>query len=159
MSPILRRSKRLAPRARGRSRRLHRNRRAEAIAGEVFAQVDKLLTDADELRTQAVEHLQAGERADALRKLGTCFTSWTHTQSSLQQVARRLRIDLEQMTLSDGASLQSWLEAFSAQLTGIRTALELRDYSQLADILAYEAHDASAGVSREAIGEISKTLR
>ena len=49
-------------------------------------------------------------------------------------------------------SLQSWLETFGAQLGGIRPR-STRDYSQLADVLAYEAHDAGQRW-REAIDAI-----
>jgi hypothetical protein len=127
------------------------------IAGEVFDQVESLLTDADELRTQAVDHLQAGEHADALKKLGICFTTWNHTQESIEKVARLLKIDLDRIVLNQG-TLQAFLTTFTTQLGDIRTALESRDYSHLGDILAYEAHDAG-DKWRQAIGAMRATLR
>lgn len=128
------------------------------IAGEVFASVRVSLQEAEPLREQAVEHLQAGEHAEALKKLGVCFTTWVHTQTSVEKVARLLRIDLDAVRLHGDVSLHTWLDTFGAQLAEIRTALESRDYSQLADILAYEAHDAGTRW-REAIDEIAKTLK
>ena len=128
------------------------------IAGEVFDSVQSLLVEADQLRAQAVEHLQIGEHTDALKKLGSCFTTWTHTQASVEKVARLLRVDLERIQLGDGVSLQAWLGQFTAQLTDIRSSLEARDYSQLADVLAYESHDAGQRW-QEAIDAIRATLR
>ena len=126
------------------------------IAGEVFDQVESLLVDAEALRLQAVDHLQAGEHADALKKLGTCFTTWNHTQESIEKVARLLRINLDRITL-DAGTLQAWLNTFAGQLGEIRNALESRDYSHLGDILAYEANDAGDRW-RQAIGAMRKTL-
>ena len=129
----------------------------QRIASDVFDQVESLLTDADELRTQAVDHLQAGEHADALKKLGTCFTTWNHTQESIEKIARLLKIDLDRIVLDQG-TLQVFLATFTTQLNDIRTALESRDYSHLGDILAYEAHDAG-DKWRQAIGAMRATLR
>lgn len=127
------------------------------IAAEVFDSVQILLIEADQLRAQAVEHLQAGEHADALKKLANCFTTWTHTQASVEKVARLLRVDLERVQLSNGRSLRAWLNTFTGQLGEIRSALEARDYSQLADVLAYEAHDAGTRW-QEAVDAIRATL-
>ena len=128
----------------------------QRIATEVFDQVQSLLADADTLRSEAVDHLQAGEHADALKKLGTCFTTWNHTQESIEKIARLLNIDLDRITLDD-RTLQSWLADFAAQLGDIRGALEARDYSHLGDILAYEAHNAG-DKWRQAIGAMRETL-
>lgn len=112
------------------------------IADDVFNQVESLLADSESLREQAVSHLQAGEHAEALKKLGTCFVTWNHTQESVQKVSRLLNIDLQTVRLED-QTLQQWLQAFAQQLTDIRAALESRDYVMLSDILAYEAHETS----------------
>jgi hypothetical protein len=126
------------------------------IAADVFDSVESLLDDAETLRAQAVTHLQAGEHADALKKLGTCFTTWNNTQDSIEKVSRLLGIDLERIELTD-SPLQAWLEQFAQQLTDIRSALEARDYVALSDILAYEAHDTS-GRWREAIVAIRHAI-
>ncbi len=126
------------------------------IAADVFDSVESLLTDAEMLREQAVSHLQAGEHADALKKLGSCFTTWNHTQESVEKIARLLSVDLEAIELDDG-TLQTWLGQFSVQLTDIRSALESRDYVALSDILAYEAHNTS-GRWRQAIDAIRATI-
>ena len=128
----------------------------QRIAGEVFDQVESLLVDAEGLRLQAVDHLQAGQHADALKKLGTCFTTWNHAQESVEKVARLLRIDLDRVSLDEG-TLQTWLATFAGQLGEIRNALESRDYSHLGDILAYEANDAGDRW-RQAIEAMRKTL-
>lgn len=129
----------------------------QRIAAEVFDQVEILLTDADTLRTEAVDHLQAGEHADALRKLGTCFTTWNNAQESVEKIARLLRVDLERISV-DGGTLNTWLQTFATQLTDIRGALEARDYSHLGDILAYEAQDTGARW-RQAIGAMREVIK
>lgn len=127
------------------------------IANDVFEQVQGLLGDAETLRSEAVTHLQAGEHADALKKLGTCFNTWSHTQDSVEKISRLLKIDLAKITLDEG-TLHEWLAAFTRQLTDIRSALEARDYITLGDILAYEAQDASDRW-RQAIDAIRGAIR
>ncbi|RYG79414.1 hypothetical protein EON77_09170, partial [bacterium] len=104
------------------------------IAAEVFDQVELLLIDAGPLREQVIAHLHAGEHAEALKKLGGCFTSWTHAQQSIEKIAKLLRVDLGRITLDNGQTLATWLGTFAGQLGEIRGALENRDYSLLADL-------------------------
>lgn len=127
------------------------------IASDVFEQVQSLLADAESLRAQAVTHLQSGEHTDALKKLGTCFTTWNHTQESVEKIARLLSVDLAKIQI-DQESLQGWLRSFAQQLTDIRSALEARDYVTLSDILAYEAHD-TCGRWQQAIEAIRGTIK
>lgn len=127
------------------------------IADDVFDQVESLLADSESLREQAVSHLQSGEHAEALKKLGTCFVTWNHTQESIQKVSRLLNIDLQGVQL-ESQSLRQWLEGFARQLTDIRAALESRDYVSLSDILAYEAHD-TADRWRDALDAMRASIR
>ena len=122
------------------------------IAADVFGQVGHLLDESEELRAAAVEHLAAGDHCEALKKLGGCFTAWTQAQTSVEQVAKLLRIDLDRIEL-DGTSLSAWLKLFAGQLAEIRAALENRDYPLLGDLLAYETADANGrwGQAIEAI--------
>lgn len=129
----------------------------QRIAAEVFDQVELLLVDAGPLREQVIGHLHAGEHAEALKKLGGCFTSWTHAQQSIEKVARLLRVDLNRITLDNGTTLAAWLGTFAGQLGEIRGALENRDYSLLADLLEHETPE-TANNWRSAIAAIRKTL-
>lgn len=127
------------------------------IADEVFHQVERLLEDAEPLREQTIEHLQAGEYAEALKKLGGCFTSWTHAQQSIEKVSKLLRIDLARITAGD-QTLAAWLKTFAGQLQEIRGALEERDYNLLADLLRHETNETSARW-RDAIAAIRAATR
>jgi hypothetical protein len=129
----------------------------QRIAADVFDQVDCLLVDAETAREQVVARLQAGEHAEALKKLGGCFTSWTQAQAAIEQVARLLRIDLGRIDMNDG-TLAEWLGRFAGQLGEIRGALENRDYPLLADLLQYEAHE-TGGRWRDAIAAMRSTLK
>lgn len=128
----------------------------QQIANEVFDSVETLLDDAEALREQVVGHLQTGEHADALKKLGSCFTTWSHTLQSVEKVAKLLRVNLEEIHLDKG-SLGKWLIEFSGQLGEIRSALESRDYVALSDILSYEVHDASDRW-RQSLNAIRKSI-
>ena len=128
----------------------------QRIAGEVFDQLDASLAEADALRGPIVESIRAGDACGAMKKLGVCFTSWSHAQTSIEQVARLLRIDLDRIAVGD-ATLAAWLQTFAGQLNEIRGALENRDYALLADLLTYETHDANDRW-RAAIGAIRATL-
>jgi len=127
------------------------------IAAEVFDAAERLLSDAEQLRTAAVDHLAAGQHAEALKKLGACFTDWNTIRESVEKVARLLRIDLGRVRVAEGLSLRDWLGAFAGQLADIRAALEHRDYVHLADVLTYEAH-GTADHWRAAIGEIRRVI-
>lgn len=129
----------------------------QRIAAEVFDQVERLLIDAGPLREQAIAHLHAGEHAEALKKLGGCFTSWTHAQQSIEKIAKLLRVDLERIALADGTTLGAWLATFATQLGEIRGALENRDYSLLADLLEHETLE-TASRWQSAIDAIRATL-
>ena len=128
----------------------------QRIAAEVFEQVERSLDEADALREPIVESIRAGDPVTAMKKLGTCFTTWGHAQSSIEQVAKLLRIDLDRIDV-DQTTLAAWLATFAGQLNEIRGALENRDYPLLADLLTYETQDAN-DQWRAAIDAIRKTL-
>lgn len=130
----------------------------QRIAGEVFDQVELLLIDAGPLREQVIAHLHDGDHAEALKKLGGCFTSWTHAQQSIEKIAKLLRVDLDRIALDNGTTLSAWLTTFAGQLGEIRGALENRDYNLLAELLEYETLE-TADNWRSAIAAIRATLK
>jgi len=113
----------------------------DVIAKQVLEQLDQIVDLADQFRTQAAQHLVSGGYGEALKKLGVCFGHWSTTQESIGKVARLLRIDLEQIMLSE-QSLDTFLKQFAQQLNDVKTAIESRDYVQLSDTLNYEMNHA-----------------
>lgn len=107
------------------------------MALDVLAEVELQLTQADPLRSEAVELLHQGQSPKAMEKLSGCFGAWQTAQESVLKVARLLRIDLNCVQTSVGP-LGAMLEAFAGQLRQIKTALENRDFVTLSDILTYE---------------------
>jgi hypothetical protein len=108
------------------------------IVADVVRDVGLLLDEAETSRVAAIDLLQKGQHVDAFRQLGVCFNSWSNSRQSVLQLARLLRIDLDQVELED-TMLSDWLNQFTQQLTDIRSALEARDFVQLSDVLSFEA--------------------
>jgi hypothetical protein len=131
-----------------------------ALADEICSNVNTLLDEADQMRLGAIEHLGAGEHAEALKKLGACFNAWMHSQESVSKLGRLLRLDLDRITLgdADNTTLANWLNGFARQLADIRTALEGRDFVALSDILAYEA-DRAGEMWKASIRALRETMK
>jgi hypothetical protein len=107
------------------------------MAMEVLDAVESQLDEADRLKQDAVEALQANQLFGAMQKLGGCFTTWQTAEQSVTKIAKLLRIDLSRIQI-DGQPFSSILCAFEQSLRSIKTALENRDYVGLCDILTYE---------------------
>ena len=112
------------------------------MALEVLNAVETQLDEADRLKKDAVEMLQANQLFQAMQKLSGCFTTWQHSQESIEKVSLLLRIDLARIVI-DGTPFNSVLCAFGEQLRSIRTALENRDFVALCDTLTYETTETS----------------
>jgi hypothetical protein len=112
------------------------------MAMDVLEAVETQLDEADRLKHDAVEALQANQLFGAMQKLSGCFTTWQHAEQSVTKVAQLLRIDLSRVTV-DGTPFNLILGAFEQSLRGIKTALENRDYVGLCDILTYETTEMS----------------
>jgi hypothetical protein len=110
------------------------------MAREVLDAVELELTQADRLKSEAVDLLQRNASSKAMEKLSGCFRGWKDSQESLSKIAQLCRIDLEEITVG-AQSLRQVMDDFSTQLQGIRSALMSRDFVTLCDILTYESTD------------------
>ena len=63
------------------------------MALEVLDAVETQLDEADRLKKDAVEMLQANQLFQAMQKLSGCFTTWQHSQESIEKISQLLRID------------------------------------------------------------------
>ncbi len=113
------------------------------MATEVLDAVEHQLDEADRLKRDAVEALQANQLFQAMQKLGGCFTTWQHAEESVRKVSQLLRIDLSKIIV-DGTPFNSLLTTFGEQLRDIKISLENRDYVALCDILTYETTETSS---------------
>jgi len=111
------------------------------MALDVLDEVEEQLDEADRLRGEAAELLQRNNVVKAMEKLSGCFSTWQTAQESVRKTAQLLRIDLNQIRMN-GRSLQNLLQDFAEQLQQIKSALEIRDFVTLCDVLTYEANDA-----------------
>ncbi len=113
------------------------------MAFEVLDEVEQQLRGADSLRAEAIVLLQRNAAVKAMEKLSGCFSTWQHAQESVRKIAELLRIDLDQIRVA-ARSLGDVLREFTEQLRQIKSALEVRDFVTLCDVLTYEATDAGA---------------
>jgi cell fate (sporulation/competence/biofilm development) regulator YlbF (YheA/YmcA/DUF963 family) len=131
-----------------------------AMAAEVLDQVAEQLAEAERLKNEAAELLQAGNNVKAMERLSGCFTTWQHAQESVVKTAQLMRIDLEQVQV-EGRPLTQQLTDFTEQLRSIRSALENRDFVLLTDLLVYETTEttrswhAAIGSMREIISQMA----
>src|SRR5256714_14810555 len=64
------------------------------MALEVLDAVETQLDEADRLKKDAVEMLQANHLFQAMQRLSGCFTTSQHSQESIEKISQFLRIDL-----------------------------------------------------------------
>ncbi len=107
------------------------------IALDALDEVEQQLSEADRLKSDAVELLQIGSVEKAMQKLSGCFSTWQNAQQSVVKTAQLLRIDLDSMRV-DGSTLSEMVDEFATQLRQIKATLESRDFVALSDILTYE---------------------
>jgi len=107
------------------------------IALDALDEVEQQLSEADRLKSDAVELLQIGSVEKAMQKLSGCFSTWQNAQQSVVKTAQLLRINLDSMRV-DGSTLSEMVDEFATQLRQIKTTLESRDFVALSDILTYE---------------------
>jgi hypothetical protein len=113
------------------------------MALDVLDEVELQLKGADSLRSEAVDLLQRNCAVKAMEKLSGCFSTWQHAQETVRKTAQLLRIDLDQLRVA-GRTIQGMLREFTEQLKQIKSALEVRDFVTLCDVLTYEATNAGA---------------
>ncbi len=107
------------------------------IALDALDEVEQQLSEADRLKSDAVELLQIGSVEKAMQKLSGCFSTWQNAQQSVVKTAQLLRINLDSMRV-DGSTLSEMVDEFASQLRQIKVTLESRDFVALSDILTYE---------------------
>src|SRR6185437_14495055 len=107
------------------------------IALDALDEVEQQLSEADRLKSDAVELLQIGSVEKAMQKLSGCFSTWQNAQQSVVKTAQLLRINLDSMRV-DGSTLSEMVDEFATQLRQIKVTLESRDFVALSDILTYE---------------------
>jgi predicted DNA-binding protein (UPF0251 family) len=127
------------------------------LALEVLGEVERQITDAEALKTEAIQLLQTNQATRAMEKLNACFTAWHGAQDAVTKIAQLLRLDLSQISAGEHPFDVVLIE-FAEHLKRIRAALEDRDYVSLSDTLAYETKDV-APQWRAAIAGIRATLK
>ena len=126
------------------------------IALDALDEVEQQLSEADRLKSDAVEMLQIGSVEKAMQKLSGCFSTWQNAQQSVVKTAQLLRIDLDSMRV-DGSSLSEMVDEFATQLREIKATLESRDFVALSDILTYETTQTNERW-REALHALRKRI-
>jgi hypothetical protein len=83
-----------------------------AMALDALAAVEQQLTEADRLKSEAVDLFQRNAAVRAMEKLSGCFSTWQHAQESLLKTGQLLRIDLMRVNVH-GRSLHDVLGSSS----------------------------------------------
>jgi hypothetical protein len=112
------------------------------MAGEILAEVQTHLGEADRLKSEAADLLRSSQWAPAMEKLAGCFSLWQHAQQSVLGTAQLMKIDLDRIRAA-GKSLAELTSQFTAQLRDIKSALESRDFVTLIDLLVYETTETT----------------
>jgi len=107
------------------------------MAMDALHEVEHQLSEADRLKSDAVDLLQGNSVEKAMQKLSGCFSTWQNAQESITKTAQLLRLDLDMLRVED-QSLSELLSDFATQLRSIKVSLEARDFVTLCDILTYE---------------------
>jgi hypothetical protein len=114
---------------------------ARKMAHDVLDEVEAQLSEADRLKGESATLLQKNQVAPAIEKLGGCFSAWQHAQESVLKVAQLRRIDPQTIKVH-GRAFTELLAEFTANRRQIRTALDVRDFATLSDILAHKMNRA-----------------
>ena len=128
-----------------------------AMALSALDEVEDQLSEADRLKSEAVDLLQRNAAGRAMERLSGCFSTWQHAQESLLKTAQLLRVDLTRITIG-GRNLAEVVLAFVEQLREVKRAMEDRDFVTLADVLTYEMTETSQQW-REALGAMRSVIR
>ena len=86
---------------------------------------------------EVVELLNQGQTPRAMKLLGSCLDAWNQAGDSVRRTAQLLSLDLDTMQVEQ-QPLPELFDVLREQLTGVKEAIEGRDYVLLADILQYE---------------------
>jgi hypothetical protein len=127
------------------------------LALDALDEVEHQLGEADRLKAEAADFLQANQAVKAMEKLSGCFSTWQHAEESLMKTAQLLRIDLATIDV-DGRPMLDMLREFTEQLREIKSALERRDFVSLTDILLYETTNTTARWSA-ALNSMRQTIQ
>lgn len=106
---------------------------ARDVAGGAMAALEASEPD----REAAVEALQSGDQAAALRSLGKCVQAWCDVHQAIEGLVR-----LGASPSDAQPTLEATLEGFASQLREIIRGIRSGDLVGLSDTLAYEAPES-----------------
>src|SRR4051794_14761978 len=107
------------------------------MARQVLAEVEEELAEAQRIPAESTTLLRQNQVAPAVEKLGGVFTTWQHVHESLIRTAELLRISPDVIKVR-GRAMTDLLREIRSHLTQVRSAIELRDFSTLTDLLAHK---------------------
>ena len=116
------------------------------MALDVLDDVQDQLESVDAFRADAADLLGQDKVARAMEKLGHCLTAWQAAHESVAKTAQLLRINLNQLPVTDAAghhSAADTMAVFTDQLRQAKQTLVDRDYVCLTDLLRYEMDGAT----------------
>ncbi len=114
----------------------------ERLVTDAMDQASACLADTVEICQRVAQLFTEGKTVEAARKLGECLTVWQQIHDAVAKSIEMLRIDPEQITISDEPIIDL-IRRPKETLLQVRDALQSQDYVLLADILQYEFGDVT----------------
>lgn len=111
------------------------------VMGVVLQDAAEKLREIAEQQRAAAEAFQADEAGAAFEKLGAAVSGWIEVSSAVTQSATLAGVELDSLTAeADGEThtAAELAQELAAQLGEVKSTLETRDISGLADVVGYE---------------------
>ena len=111
------------------------------VMGVVLQDAAEKLREIAEQQRAAAEALQADEAGAAFEKLGAAVSGWIEVSSAVTQSATLAGVELDDLTAEadgDTHTAAELAQELAAQLGEVKSTLETRDISGLADVVGYE---------------------
>ncbi len=109
-----------------------------ALARDALGQVAGLFGDCAALYQGAVEMLNRNNMPKAMERLAGCLGLFKAAQEAVSEAVALCGLDLSQIHVEDGTSLEQAVADVTGQLGELKSALEDRDMVLLRDLLTYE---------------------
>ena len=111
------------------------------VMGVVLQDAAAKLREVAVAQREAAESFQADEAPAAFEKLSAAITGWIEVSSAVTQSAALANVELDTLTVEaegEVVTASALAQELAAQLGEVKSTLETRDISALADVVGYE---------------------
>jgi hypothetical protein len=94
-------------------------------------------------QAEAAGLLQSGEYEPAFARMGEAIGGWENVRRVIDEGPRLLGVDATPLPLGRSRTVGGAIEALSASLTNLQSAVRVQDWSTLADVLEADLDDSA----------------